>query len=69
MNKMDEGEFINKLQDLNNILSSKESYYLIFHANKTEFDIKFDKPIKLNWQFIISVHRTLKLILQKRIII
>ena len=36
------------LQNLNDVLSNKDSFYLTFTANKSEFTQKFDVPITLN---------------------
>ena len=39
---------LEKIQNLSDILSSKESYYLTFNSNKTDFNIRFANPLKLN---------------------
>ena len=36
------------LQHMNNVLSNKDSFYLTFTSNKSQFTQKFDVPIKLN---------------------
>ena len=36
------------LQNLNDIMSNKDSFYLTFTANKSQFTQRFDVPIKLN---------------------
>jgi hypothetical protein len=36
------------LQNMNDVLSNKDSYYLTFTSNKSQFTQKFDVPIKLN---------------------
>ena len=36
------------LQNLNDIMSNKDSFYLTFTANKSQFTQIFDVPIKLN---------------------
>jgi len=36
------------LQNLNDIMSNKDSFYLTFTANKSQFTQSFDVPIKLN---------------------
>ena len=39
---------LEKLQQLNDTLSSKDSFYLTFNSKKSVFEISFPTPIKLN---------------------
>src|SRR5438093_2974926 len=39
-----------RLQEIGDLLSNKHSSYYVFHSKKSDFNIKFPTPIKLNPQ-------------------